>query len=452
MTTTPSGPETAEPPVKNLRSGVRRQLADALVPNSAIGRRLAGIAVVDSLGSGMFYAGSALYFTKVVGLSADQVGIGLSLAGLAGFLGAVPLGMLADRIRAGRVYVGLQAWRGLGYAAYCFTHSFTLFVVLACCIGLADTAVPPVSQAVVSSVVSAEERVNTLAKVRAARNIGFGIGALAATTAIQTGSATGFTLLVGGNAVSFGFCALLLQRVGVTRLTVVAAPSQTRRPTLRSDVRYVTAAVLNGLLAIHLTLLPLALPLWISHYTHVPIGLYGPLYVLNTVMAVFFQARFSRPAERLSGAVASMRWCGFALAGFAIACWGMKVINDVWIASALAVLAAVLVTCAELLQSAGGWTISYELARPDRRAQYLATFQLGTALQSIIAPALITSLVLPRTLGWPAFAVAAVAVGAGVQLVVGHRVPEAPAESADPAERAGVAASEPEESAPAATG
>ncbi|MBM9504120.1 MFS transporter [Actinacidiphila acididurans] len=422
MTTQPSAPDStgAGPRSKGWRAGAGRLVTDALVPASGIGRRLAGIAVIDSLGSGMFYAGSALYFTNVVGLSAGQVGLGLSLAGLAGLLGAVPLGILADKVRAGRVYVGLQLWRGLGYAAYCVTNSFALFAVVACCIGLADTAVPPVSQAVVSAVVSPAERVDTLAKIRAARNVGFGVGALVATAGIQISSNWGFTTLVAGNAVSFAICALLLQRAGVTRLDTVAAPSTARRPTLTHDARYVGVAVLNGLLSMHLTLLPLALPLWISHHTRVPIGVYGPLYVLNTVMAVVLQARFARPADKLPGAVASLRWAGYALAGFAVACWAMGRIHTVWIGVLLAILAAVLVTCTELLQSAGGWTISYELARPDRRAQYLATFQLGTALQSIAAPAMLTALVLPHTLGWPVFAVGAVLVGLAVHPIVRH--------------------------------
>ncbi|MFD5713560.1 MFS transporter [Streptomyces pharetrae] len=402
------------------RGPLARLLDSTLVPRSAIGRKLALTALVNALGTGMFYAGSALYFTQVAGLSNSQVGLGLSLAGLIGFLGTVPVGMLADRIRAGRVYIAIQVWRGLGNVAYCFVGDFTSFAVVACCIGLADAAVPPVSQAVVGSAVGDEERGDTLAKVRAVRNVGFGLGALVATAAIQQGSDNAFLFLIAGNAVFFLASALMLQRAGVTRLVTTAAPAKDRRPTLVADLRYLATAVLNGLLSMHLTLLPLALPLWISQHTDVPLSLYGPLYVLNTVMAVLFQARFARPSDTLRGAVASMAWAGFSLGGFALACWAMGATGAVWAATAFAVLAVVLLTAAELWQSGGAWAISYELARPDRLTQYLSTFQLGTALQGIVAPWVITAVILPNALGWPVFAVLSALAGAGVALTVGR--------------------------------
>ncbi|MCX3061837.1 MFS transporter [Streptomyces beihaiensis] len=397
-----------------------RLLDSTLVPRSSIGRKLAVTALVNALGTGMFYAGSALYFTKVVGLSDGQVGLGLSLAGLVGFLGTVPVGMLADRIRAGRVYVAIQVWRGLGNLAYCFVGNFTTFAVVACCIGLADASVPPVSQAVVGNAVGEEERGDTLAKVRAVRNVGFGLGALVATGAIQQGSHSAFLVLIAGNAVFFLVSAVMLQRAGVTRLATVAAPARNRRPTLVADLRYLATAGLNGLLSMHMTLLPLALPLWISQHTDVPLAVYGPLYVLNTVMAVLLQARFAKPSDTLRGAVASMTWAGFSLGAFALACWAMGASRAVWAGVVFAVLAVALLSAAELWQSAGAWAISYELARPDRLTQYLSTFQLGTALQGIVAPWVITALILPHSLGWPVFAAVAAVAGMAVTATVGR--------------------------------
>ena len=262
-----------------------RFMLGTLVPRTTIGRHLAIIALIDSLGSGMFYAGSALYFTKILGLSATQVGFGLSIAGIVGFFAAIPLGMLADKFQAGRVYVALQVWRGLAYAAYCFTGGFPMFLIAACCIGLADTAVPPISQAVVGAAVSSADRVDTLAKVRAVRNIGFGLGAIAATAVVANGSRWAFVALIASNAASFFIAAFLLRLAGVTRLETAAAKTE-RKLSVVADARYAIAAVLNGALAIHLTLLPLGLPLWIAGHTKVPIVIFGGLYTLNTVLAV----------------------------------------------------------------------------------------------------------------------------------------------------------------------
>lgn len=408
-------PPTAEP----VRAGiVRRFMSGSIVPRTAPGRRFALVAVIDSLGSGMFYAGSALYFTRVVGLSGAEVGTGLSLAGLLGFLCVIPLGIVADKVQAGRVYVGLQLWRAVGYVGYCLVASFPVFVLFACALGIADAAVPPISQAVVAAAVGADDRVDTLAKVRAVRNVGFGLGALLAVGVLQNGSTIAFVALVAGNAVSFAIAALLLWKAGVTRLVTVGKSIRKTRPTLVGDARYIVAALLNGALSVHLTLLPLALPLWIALYTNVPIGTFGILYVLNTVMAVLLQAKFAEPADKLKGAVKCSMLAGASLAGFGLVAYLMGQVSLVWLATALAVFAAVLLTFGEMWQSAGGWTIAYELARPDRRAQYLSTFQMGTTVQAAAAPLLLTTIVLPNPHGWLMFAGVIALAGVAMSVVV----------------------------------
>jgi MFS family permease len=416
-----SSPTTkAEPAAPLPQAGpIGRFISGSIVPRTGTGRRFACMALVDSLGSGMFYAGSALFFTRIVGLSAGQVGIGLSLAGIAGFFGVVPLGMLADRVRAGRIYIALQLWRAAGFTAYCLVGSFPMFVVVACAIGLADAAVPPISQAVIGAAVSAADRVDTMAKVRAVRNVGFSVGALLAAVAIQSGSKDAFIFLIAGNAVSFLIAALLLWSAGVTRLITVGKSAKGTRSTLVADVRYIAAALLNGVLSVHMTLLPLALPLWLAMHTKVPIGIFGLLFMLNTVMAVVLQARFARPAGQLRGAVACAVLAGISLAAFGVVAEVMGQTHLVVIATALAVVAAILLTFGEMWQSAAGWTISYELARPERRAQYLSTFQMGAVVQAAAAPWVLTHAVMPNPHGWLIFAAVLAVAGLAMTVVVG---------------------------------
>ena len=54
--------------------------------------------VLFAVGEGVFLTGSAVFFTQIVGLSAAQVGLGLTVAGVVSFFFAVPMGKLADRI------------------------------------------------------------------------------------------------------------------------------------------------------------------------------------------------------------------------------------------------------------------------------------------------------------------------------------------------------------------
>jgi MFS family permease len=421
-------PLPADPPAGAERGAgralgrVRRLFVASLVPGSRIGRRLAVIAAIDACGTGMFLTGSALYFTRVVGLSAGQVGLGLTIAGLVGFLVVIPIGMLADRLQAGRVYVALQVWRGIWYLVYCVATNFPAFAVVACCIGVADNAVPPVNLAVIGAVVPDDSRVDTTAKVRAVRNAGFGVGALVATAAIQQGSRAAFVALAVGNALSFFLGAALLRAAGVTRLSTARATA-TAAPRLAANGNYLSAALLCGLLTIHMSLLTVGLPLWISTHTRVPVAIIGILVAVNTAMAVVLQARFARRAAGLRGARQCMVWSGVALAGFGVVAWVLGQVTARWLAVALAFLAVILLTCGELWSAAGRWTISYDLARPEQRAQYLSTFQLGAALQSILGPWLIVQWVFPSRVGWLVFAVA---IGAAGLLVppVARRAPQ----------------------------
>jgi predicted MFS family arabinose efflux permease len=50
-----------------------------------------------ALGEGTFMTGSAVFFTQIVGLSAAQVGLGLTIAGVAAFIAALPAGKMVDR-------------------------------------------------------------------------------------------------------------------------------------------------------------------------------------------------------------------------------------------------------------------------------------------------------------------------------------------------------------------
>ena len=59
-------------------------LSGCFVPRQRTGRQFVVISLFGSFGSGMYYTCSAFYFTTMVGLTAGQVGAGLSIAGGAG--------------------------------------------------------------------------------------------------------------------------------------------------------------------------------------------------------------------------------------------------------------------------------------------------------------------------------------------------------------------------------
>jgi MFS family permease len=387
-----------------------RAFANAtLVPDSKAGRRLALAALIDSLGTGMFLSSCAVYLTRVVGLSPAQVGLGLSVAGLAGLSSSVPLGVLADRMGPGRIYLALQLLRAFGYAAYVVVSGFASFVVVATIIEVGDAAIPAVAQATVGLAVGDAQRLSTLAKVRAVRNLGFGIGAAGATAVLALGSRAAFLTMILVNVAAILLSARTLHRIRLSAVTTASGTSRQFEPV--RDPSYLAAALLSGVLSVHMSLLFVGLPLWLAQHTRVPVAMIGVLVVINTAMAMALQARFARAAERLAGALDCMVRAGLALAGFALVAYLLGRVDAVIVCLLLAVLAVVLLTCAELWQSAGSWAISHELAPTDRLSQYLATFQLGTGIQVMAAPAVVVGVVFPHSLGWLGLGVVTAATG-----------------------------------------
>ena len=96
----------------------------ALLPPAGPLRRYSLVSLVDATGTGLFLTVSVLFFTRFAGLSAGSVALGLSVAGLAAMIGAVPLGSLGDRFGHRRVWVILTVVQGAVFAAYPLVRTF----------------------------------------------------------------------------------------------------------------------------------------------------------------------------------------------------------------------------------------------------------------------------------------------------------------------------------------
>jgi predicted MFS family arabinose efflux permease len=75
-----------------------------VLPPTPLARRLSVQSVLFAMGQGTFLTGSAVFFTQIVGLTAAQVGLGLTVAGAVSFVLAVPMGRLADRVGHQRIW------------------------------------------------------------------------------------------------------------------------------------------------------------------------------------------------------------------------------------------------------------------------------------------------------------------------------------------------------------
>jgi MFS family permease len=386
------------------------------IPDCGAGRTLALVTFIDSIGTGLFLAGAAIFFVRSIGLTAGQIGLGLSAGGAIGFATTVPIGVLGDRLGPRRLLVLVQLWRAACLVALVFVSDVVSFTVVAGLMAIAETATPSLTQAVAASAVDGRSRVRNMAILRSTRNIGFSMGALLAAPLIAAGSAVGLSAIMFGDALSFVVAALILARVPLTRVAAVS-PRPGFLTVLGSfrDWRYAGLASLNGVLALHMTVLAFGIPLWLIHATSAPAGLVAVLMTLNTVMVVLLQVPFSKHATVSGGAPRVLRLAGVMLAGCSMAI-AAAAYASLWFAAALLILATALMSLGEIWQAAGAWELSYRYADPEREVQYLAVFSLGAAAQDIFGPALVTAAVIGAgTAGWMSlaalFLVATVLVG-----------------------------------------
>jgi MFS family permease len=389
---------------------------------------LAIFSVVDSVGTGAFMSVSAIYFTRSMGLAVAAVAFGLACSAGVGLATAIPAGVLADRYGPRRVLVVVCLWRAACFGVLPFVRSFAGFLIMICLLGLVDKTAAPLTQTLVGRVVEDTDRVRTMAVVRTVRNVGFTLGALLGSLALAIDSRPAYAAVLLTNGASFVVVAFIAGRL---RQRPGSAGSSVRRKVSLRAVRdwpYLTLAGLNAALSLHMTLLSVGIPLWIAAQPHTPRTLVAPLLAVNTVLAVAFQVRASRGSENVSTAATRMRQAGYALA---VCCTLLAFVPPApqQAAIGLLVLATAALTGGELFQSAGGWGLSYELAREGEHGAYLSVFWLGLSLQQIVAPLLVGFVLTTGPVGWvglgAVLAVAGLAVPPAARWAVSRRDSEA---------------------------
>lgn len=394
------------------------------LPPDRRSRWLITASFVDSVGTGLFIAGSALFFTKVVGLSTEQIGIGLTLSGIAGLLGTVPIGRIADRIGGKPALVGLYVWRGVWFAVYPFVHEALTFYVIAFLVGVAEWSGPPIVQSVVGSFAEREDRVRTMAAIGSVRNVGFTIGALLATLALASNSSVAFSGLVFADAATFLGAAFLLSKLPIgnrpsndVAMDTTKDTTNTKDATRVRDPVFLSLTALNGVLYLHSILLTVGLPLWISTQTAAPLPLIGVVVVINTIMVIVLQVPLSKGVSGIRPAARRQLWSSW---GLAVCCILIALTHSAGnvTATALLIVATVAMTIGEIWQSIGAWGISYALAPENRAASYLSAYHLGLTASSIVGPALITiGVIRYGVVGWLALGTVFLLAGFGVLLI-----------------------------------
>jgi MFS family permease len=368
------------------------------LPPPGPGRQLVLITLANAIGTGCWVVSSALYLTRIVGLPAIQVGLGFSAVALVTLVTSTPLGYLADRYGPRMLQIGFYLALAGCYAAMVFVNSFATFLVVALAAAICDAGQRGARGALIAGTIQAAERVRTRALFRATANLGYLVGAAAAGLALAYGNAFAYRSLIVCNAVSYLVVAMLARRL--PRLAPKPGKKSGPRLTALRNRPYLTFVALDGLMNIHTSILALVLPLWIADRTHAPRWMIAVCIIVNTLIVISLQVRTSRGTEELAGAAAAARNGGGLIAA-ACLIFAVTAGPPAWVAIVILLAGTVVHVLGELRHSAAGWAISFGLAPEHSQGQYQATYAMSAQLGAMVAPALLTWLILGiGRVGW----------------------------------------------------
>ena len=388
---------------------------DRFLPPTPLARKLSVQSVLFAVGEGTFLTGSAVFFTQIVGLSAAQVGIGLTAAGVVSFFFAVPLGKVSDRVGNKRMWaIGAFASAGL-FALWPLIHGFAAYLAMMVVLEIVSTAGWSGRGAYTLDVFPREERVQSQAFMRAALNIGFTLGALIGGLALAFNNDDIVRAVPWLTAVILAANALYITRLpDAEHDRAPATPDQLVNPGALRNRGFLGLMTCDGVLGTNQVLLNVVIPLWLVQETDAPRVLLAWLFGTNTVMAVLLQVAAARGVDSVAR---SLRASRISAGFFVLSCAIVAVTHDTlgWVTIALVWLGHVTVTGAELYQSAGHWGFMSELSDPARRGEYQGAAHIGHTAGSVWAPALFTYLAMEQgTLGWLVIAAVVVVATLGM--------------------------------------
>jgi sugar phosphate permease len=372
-------------------AGVRK-----LLPAPGPLRPLAVATLLSRVGNGLLMTISVLYFHRIVGLSVAEVGLGLTVAGAFGLLASVPFGHLADRRGPRTLFVVLSLSLSLVALVYLVVETFWPFLVVAIISTILDRASNAVRFALIAAVIQGTaERVAARAYLRAVTNIGATAGAGLGAVALSFGTATSYRLM---------FIAFVALGV-VAALVVLAVPRVAPQPRPDGPVwiavrdrGYLAVSGLNAAIAIHYSVIDVAIPLWVVGHTDAPRWAAAlPLMVSAAGVAVL-QVRTSRGIVDLPTAARATRTAGLLLLG-SMALFAGASFGPAAVAIAVLVAASLVQVGAVLLQASGSFVLGFDLAAEHAQGQYLGVWNTSESVSAMVAPAVMA--LLPLGLGVP---------------------------------------------------
>ncbi|MGW4476041.1 MFS transporter [Nonomuraea sp. NPDC004354] len=359
-----------------------------IIPPAGIIRLLALSNLAKTTAHGIVMTISVLYFTRVIGIAPERVGLALTIGAAVGMWAGVPAGRLADVRGARQVTIVLLVLLGVAACGYALVTGFPGLLGATVVVLGAESAAHAARGALLGGLLPSGERSRALAHMRSTANIGVALGALAGGLGLLLDTHAAYLTLILVAGALFAASGLAFLRVPA----VPAVPSTGDGPrwTVLRDLPYAAVALVNSVLVLSDAVLIVAMPVWISTHTTAPPAFFTVLLLVNTVTVILFQVRVSRGSEDVAGGARAWRRAGLALA----ACCAISAISagqPLWAACGILLAGTLVHVLGEMLHSAGAWSLSYGLAPDGAQGQYQGLFETSTQLGTVLAPLAITT-------------------------------------------------------------
>jgi hypothetical protein len=361
-------------------------------------RRVYGVAtLVNTLGFGLIVTSMVLYFTRVVHLSGDRVGLGMTIAGLIGLAAGVPVGDLADRHGPRAVVRGTFLVSFLATLGYLFIRDWAAFVVVATVDMLAMNANGAADGALLRRVGGVDATVFRSA-TRAITNVGISLGAVGCAVAVQVGTPGAYRALIAGNALTFLGAWVISGRL--PKYPPLPRPDDGPRWGALTDRPFVAYAAHNALMSMQYFVMLVPLPLWIVTRTRAPGWTVGALLLLNTFTVIAFQVRVGRNVTTIAHGGAALRKAGLL---FLVSCGaiGFAAGRPGWVALLIIAAAIAVHSVGELHHASATFALDFGMAPEHAQGQYQGLAGLGLGAAGAFAPMFMLGLCLTfGTAGW----------------------------------------------------
>ncbi|WP_208885101.1 MFS transporter [Streptomyces sp. PBH53] len=354
--------------------------------------------LLHTVGTGLVITLSAVYFTRIVGVSVGQLGLGMAVSAAAALGAGIPLGKLAECRDPKRMLVALLLCQGLAIVLHVEVTTFIGFLGVTCLLAFVNEGANAVRSTLIANAIPPERRVRARALLRTITNVGFAGGAVLAGVALSGTDPHVYRLFLVVSACFFGLAAGVMACVPSARGS--NREGNTGAWTVLRDRPYLAVAVTNAFLQMYYSVFEIAVPLWIATRLNVPHSMISVLFILNTGVIVALQMPIGARFDRLAHAG---RLCTAAGIGLAVACLLIALSPDLtdWQASALLVMAGLIYSLAEVLHTTGSWTAGFELAPEVAQGQYQGVFTTGGSLSQLLGPVFVSFVILSNgASGW----------------------------------------------------